>query len=83
METNEIDNQIYELIDAWCERRNLKALGLILPGYPVGQGLTDDVYRVLNALKEVRAFAKETLTEKEMNIIEHLIIGIEQSLPLI
>lgn len=80
MDTKEILGQISHLIDDWCDQRNLKALEHILPGWPIGMGLTDDWARVLEALKNVRAFSRDTLNNQEIQTIDDLISEIERTL---
>ena len=61
------------LVDLWCERRCLPALRFILRGYPLSSGLTDDWGNLLEALENVRAFARDELTEEETKTVGELI----------
>ena len=61
------------LIDAWCGRRCLKALSRILPAFLGFNGLTDGWRDLYDALRNVRAFAKDELTESEMETVSSLI----------
>ncbi len=61
------------LVDSWCERRCLSALKFILQGYPLSSGLTDDWGNLLKALEDVRAFARDELTEEETKTVGELI----------
>lgn len=61
------------LVESWCDRRNFTALRYVLKGYPLSSGLTDDWNQLLNALEDVRAFAKDELTESDRLILENLI----------
>jgi hypothetical protein len=45
------------LIDEWCERREVKALALLLPAWVDNFGLTDGWARVLDALIDIRGRA--------------------------
>jgi hypothetical protein len=56
---------IDQLVNAWYDRRCLSALRRILQGWPLTSGLTDDWGNLLDALEQVRAFAKDELTEDE------------------
>jgi hypothetical protein len=38
----DISIRVEALVDAWCERRSLRALREILSGWPLSAGLTDD-----------------------------------------
>ncbi len=61
------------LVDAWCERRCLLLLKLILQGYPLSSGLTDEWGNLLKALEDVRAFGHNELTEEETKTVNELI----------
>jgi hypothetical protein len=52
-----------ELIDAWCERRELKALSFALPAYISNSGSELDTNRLLSALNYL--IASGTLNDKE------------------
>jgi hypothetical protein len=57
MTPDELLPRLNALVDSWCERRALKPLSIILAAWPFGGGgLTDDWGRLLDALKNVRAF---------------------------
>jgi hypothetical protein len=57
MPPDELLSKLDALVDRWCERRALKPLSIILAAWPFGGGgLTDDWARLLDALKNVRAF---------------------------
>jgi hypothetical protein len=62
-----------QLIGAWCDRRCLTALSPILPAYLGFNGLTDSWAELLSALRNVRAFAKDELTELEMETVGSLV----------
>jgi len=66
------------LVDSWCERRCLSALRFILQGYPLSSGLTDDWGNLLKALENVRAFARDELTEEETKAVGELIVFVSR-----
>jgi hypothetical protein len=66
------------LVDSWCERRCLSALKFILQGYPLSSGLTDDWANLLKALEDVRAFARDELTQEDAKILGDLIVSTQQ-----
>ena len=66
-----------ELVNAWCDRRCLRALRHALQGWPMTSGLTDDWAQFRDGLKDVRAFAKAELTEPEQKTVDSLIAGID------
>jgi hypothetical protein len=68
------------LVDAWCERRCFRALRRILAGWPIGQRLNDEWALLLTALKNVRAFAGEELTDKERLAVDELVSEVEHAL---
>ena len=59
------DKIVADLIDAWCGRRALKALRIVLPAWP-HNGLTDGVADLADALRGVRARAKSDLSSDEL-----------------
>jgi hypothetical protein len=64
---------IESLVNAWCDRRCLRALRAILQGWPLASGLTDDWANLLDALEEVRAFAGPELADGERERVEDAI----------
>jgi hypothetical protein len=73
MEPAELQRQVGELVEAWCDRRALRALREVLAGYPLSSGLTEDWAELLKALEGVRAFARNDLTDHEAERVDHLI----------
>jgi hypothetical protein len=71
---------VNELIDQWCERRELKALSILLPAWPLGMGLTDDWERVRHALRHARAMVGSALPESERQQINQLIAALDEIL---
>ena len=61
------------LVAGWCDRRCLKALRAILPGYPLTSPLTDGWGAMLTALQDVRAFAGKELTDEERRTLDDCI----------
>jgi hypothetical protein len=68
------------LIDGWCERRELGALRILLPAYPMAMGLNDDVHELRAALRHVRAMVKDGLTASEKDPLNQVIAIIDQTL---
>ena len=74
------------LTDSWCDRRALTALRYLLPAYPVPpadltQGETPNpLQALLIALKDVRAFAREELTEPEHLLINDCVLALDRKL---
>jgi hypothetical protein len=74
----DIPESVKALIDAWCDRRCLSALGFILRGYPLSSPLTDGWAELLKSLEDVRAFAKGEITGEETQAVNQLIGSISR-----
>lgn len=72
-----VNSPLNQLIDAWCERRELRPLALLLPAYVSNAGLTDDWARVMEALRDLRARGR--LPEDEQAEVERLLVLVEQT----
>lgn len=71
-----VNGPLNTLIEAWCDRRELRPLALFLPAYTANAGLTDDWARVLEALYDLRARGR--LPEAEAAEVERVIPLVEQ-----
>jgi hypothetical protein len=80
-ELDQLFNTIRSLINAWCDRRCLRALRAILRGYPMTSPLTDGWGELLLALMDVRAFARDELTQGERASVDDCISTIERVMP--
>ena len=69
-----------QLVDQWCERRELAPLRYLLPSYPMASALTDDWHQLYESLKAVRAFCRDHLSEEEQNQIGNVIVAIQHIL---
>lgn len=67
---------VEKLVGAWCDRRCYAALRHILNGYPIPSPLTDSWAILLDALQNVRAFAREEITDEEALTVNELIASI-------
>ena len=80
----ENDGQFFHLlrslVDSWCDRRCLGALRLILTAYPMPSGLTDSWGELETALANVRAFARNELTDSELESVEEAIRTIRKAM---
>lgn len=73
-ESNEaLITTVENLVHVWCDRRCCVALRYVLCGYPLTSGLTDDLAALLSAVEDVRAFARDELTDDEMKTINEVI----------
>jgi hypothetical protein len=71
-----VNGPLQRLIDAWCERRDLRHLALLLPAYTSNSGLTDGWAGVMDALYNLRA--ARTLPDDEQAEIERIIPLVER-----
>jgi hypothetical protein len=71
-----VTESLGRLIDAWCERRELRPLALILPAYTSNNGLTDGWASLMEALHDLRA--RGGLREAEQAEVEQLVSVVEQ-----
>jgi hypothetical protein len=58
-----------DLINGWCERRALRPLRYLLGAYPGVLAHTDLQFELLEALKKVRAFCRDDLTQEERRLV--------------
>jgi hypothetical protein len=68
--------EVSGLIDAWCDRRELRALARLLPAWLANNGLTDGWREVLEALSAIRA--DDRLPYDEAFLIECSIAAVER-----
>jgi len=68
------------LVDAWCERRALKPLSILLPAWVAFSGLSDAWHDLRNALRHVRAMAKDSLTDAEQEHLGQAIAMVDKAL---
>lgn len=77
MDALAIQKSVGALVGAWCDRRALRPLRLVLQGYPIVSGLTDDWATLLQSLSDVRALCHDELSEAEMREVEACIRAVE------
>jgi hypothetical protein len=80
MINDEFLRDLKKLADGWCERRALRPLLHFLPGYFALNGLTDGLWALETALKDVLVFAKDEITEEEKKEAKRLMILIQQAI---
>ena len=73
MDPAQAQQDVAELVEAWCDRRAFRALREILAGYPLTSGLTDDWGQLLKALEAVRGLAAVELINDEPERVDRLI----------
>ena len=57
------------LIDRWCERRALRPLQLLLRAYPGPLAHSDQMFELLDALKDVKGLCRAELPEDELRML--------------
>jgi hypothetical protein len=62
----DIRKTLGELIDAWCERRALRPLGFLLPAYLSPLAHTDQLFALLDTIKDVKGLCRQELTPDEL-----------------
>ena len=63
--------ELRSLIDAWCDRRCLRALGTILPAFTSFNGMNDGWGELLSALKAL-ALAQDQMLPGEKEVVADL-----------
>lgn len=66
------NSDLAALVNAWCDRRALGPLRVILGCYPVPTGLTDDWAILAQGLKTIRAQHGRDLEPNEMDAVVRL-----------
>jgi hypothetical protein len=69
-----------ELIERWCDRRELGALAGLLPSYTAFTGLTDAWVDLFEALRTLRAWGRDRLPDDEVDLLGEAIAHTYQSL---
>jgi hypothetical protein len=73
------NKDIHALVDAWCERRELRGLGYLLPAWLGNNGLTDGWNDLREAVRHTYAMCKG-LPEHERDTLKMIIATIDQAL---
>jgi hypothetical protein len=76
-EKHPVNDPLARLVDAWCERRALRPLSVLLPSYLSNNGLTDGWGDVMEALRTLRA--QRELPEDELEEIERVLQIVEKA----
>jgi hypothetical protein len=78
VEDHPVNGPLNALIEAWCDRRDLRPLALLLPAYTSNFGLTDGWAEVMEALYDLRARGRlpddeEAEVERIIPIVERMV----------
>lgn len=76
----ELLGALEKLVDAWCDRRCLRALRAILPAFPMNSKWTDSWSELLVAMQNVRTFAREELSATEKQRLDECIFSVDAML---
>lgn len=68
------------LIDQWCERRAILPLKYILRAYPSVLAHTDQLGDLLEALRDVKGFCRNELTQRELDCVISSIDELESAM---
>jgi hypothetical protein len=68
------------LIDHWCDRRALRPLQLLFRVYPGPLLHADQLFELLEALRDVKGLCRTQLTEEELRLLIEPLNGLEASL---
>jgi hypothetical protein len=79
-EPQELYRIVDGLVESWCARRQLAALRILLPAWPMPMGLTDDRQELRSALRHVRAMCKDSLPDAELVQLGRAISIVDQAL---
>ncbi|HKX18933.1 MAG TPA: hypothetical protein VJT33_13055 [bacterium] len=71
---------LQRLVEAWCDRRCLRALRHVLAGYPLPSPHTDGWGALYEALRHVRASDRDELTDQEVETVDDLIVAVGERL---
>lgn len=67
-----LHDQVAALVDSWCERRRLKALGFALRGYPLVSDGPEAWIALARAMKQVGLYAADDLSPDERRAVSRL-----------
>jgi hypothetical protein len=68
------------LIDRWCERRALRPLQLLFRAYPGPLAHTDQLFELLDALKDVKGLCRSELPTEELGMLVEAVNELEDAL---
>ena len=76
----ELRETLDRLIDGWCERRAIRPLQHLLRAYPAPLAHTDQLFALLDALKDVKGLCRADLTPDERQMLNEAHNALEDSL---
>jgi hypothetical protein len=76
----EIRKTLDMLIDRWCERRAFRPLQLLFRAYPGPLAHTDQMFDLLEAIKDVNGLCRAELPEDELRMLIEVHNALEDAL---
>ena len=76
----DIPSTLDTLIDRWCERRALRPLQLLFRAYPGPLAHTDQLFELLDALKDVKGLCRSELPTEELGMLVEAVNELEDAL---
>jgi hypothetical protein len=76
----DIPSTLDTLIDRWCERRALRPLQLLFRAYPGPLAHTDQLFELLDALKDVKGLCRAELSAEEIRMLVEAVNELEDAL---
>ena len=73
MPNGQLLDETAKLVDAWCERRCLHALGFVLQGFPLHCLHTDGWGDLLQGLIKAQQSARKEMTQTEAEMVDKLV----------
>jgi hypothetical protein len=71
---------ITRTVDAWCERRALRPLSILLSAWLGNNGVTDGWEGLREQLRHTRAMCREELSAEELEVLGQSIATIDAAL---
>jgi hypothetical protein len=72
----DVNKEIRQLVERWCDRRELGALASLLPAWLANNGFTDGWAMLFDALKHTYAAGRD-LPPDERNMLKRLYVEID------
>lgn len=76
---NDVNPEIRQLVERWCDRRELGALASLLPAWLANNGLTDGWEILHDALKHTYAMGRD-LPPDERDTLKRLYVAVDVAL---
>lgn len=77
--TADVNTIMSELVDVWCDRRELRALSYVLPAWTGNNGLTDGWSQLRDDLRHAHAMCTE-LPRDERDKLKQAYVAIDVAL---